>query len=53
MLEKKPTVELLLTWLEQEVASKPGLKKGLVGLLDILKKRNIEQNVYGHVKGDH
>jgi transitional endoplasmic reticulum ATPase len=31
MHEKKPTAELLLTWLEQEVASKPGLQKGLVG----------------------
>ena len=31
MVEKKPTAELLLTWLEQEVSSKPGLKKGLVG----------------------
>jgi SpoVK/Ycf46/Vps4 family AAA+-type ATPase len=31
MVEKKPTADLLLTWLEQEVSSKPVLKKGLVG----------------------
>jgi hypothetical protein len=31
MVEKQPTVEPLFTWLEQEVSSKPVLKKGLVG----------------------
>jgi transitional endoplasmic reticulum ATPase len=31
MYEKKPNAEQLLTWLKQEVSSKPGLKKGLVG----------------------
>lgn len=31
MLEKRPTGELLLIWLEQEVSSKPGLRKALVG----------------------
>jgi len=31
MVEKKPTTELLVTWLEQEVSSKPGLQKALVG----------------------
>jgi transitional endoplasmic reticulum ATPase len=29
--EKKPTADVLLNWLEQEVASKPGLQRGLVG----------------------
>jgi transitional endoplasmic reticulum ATPase len=31
MLEKKHTAGVLLTWLEQEVAAKPDLKKGLAG----------------------
>jgi hypothetical protein len=31
MVEREPKVELLLTWLEQEVASKPSLQKGLAG----------------------
>jgi len=31
MYEKQPTAEQFLTWLEQEVASKPGLKKSSVG----------------------
>ena len=31
MLDDKPTAELLVTWLEQEVSSKPGLHKALVG----------------------
>ncbi|MFA4902275.1 MAG: ATP-binding protein [Desulfobaccales bacterium] len=31
MHEKKPTAEALLTWLEQEISAKSGLKKGLVG----------------------
>lgn len=31
IVEKKPTTELLLTWLGQEVASNPRLNKGLVG----------------------
>jgi ATP-dependent 26S proteasome regulatory subunit len=31
MYEKKPAAEMLLTWLDQEVSSKPGLQKVLVG----------------------
>ena len=31
MVEKKPTAELLLTWREREVSSKPGLQKGQLG----------------------
>ena len=31
MLEKKPPAVLLVTWLEQEVSSKPGLPTALVG----------------------
>ncbi len=31
MLDKKPTAEQFLIWLEQEVLCKPGLKSGLVG----------------------
>ncbi|MFA4901879.1 MAG: hypothetical protein WC600_03950 [Desulfobaccales bacterium] len=31
MHEKKPNAEQLLSWLKQEVAAKPGLRKGLVG----------------------
>jgi transitional endoplasmic reticulum ATPase len=31
MSEKQLNVELLLTWLEQEVSSRPRLKKGVVG----------------------
>lgn len=31
MVEWQPTAELLLTWLEHEVAAKPGLEKGLIG----------------------
>jgi hypothetical protein len=31
MCERKPAADVLLTWLEQEVAAKPGLRKALVG----------------------
>ena len=31
MVEKQPTAEQFLNWLEQEVLCKPGLQRGLVG----------------------